>query len=259
MRFRANTFGWYYEFCPTCNKTNQTPGSQFQRNCFNNSSTHITKYKIEIEVEHEPNTVNFVFWDKECIPYVGMSSHALRQIMKKTNKDHPSIYTEHLDHLLKKFSFRVKYQPYYKRASVVRLTQDPEGFLTIPNNDESAKGKAILCLEDNNIVNTSQASLTIPNEDECTKAKAIIHNEEYNAMNKDKQVTNSKATPSAVRIPLSEISVASISHINNGTTEHSQPSRSKNALHNPPKVLDINKMGTNLHSSFSTIATKPGI
>ncbi|KAL5101975.1 hypothetical protein RYX36_006302, partial [Vicia faba] len=62
-----------------------------------------------------------------------------------------------------------------------------EGFLTIPNNDGSAKGKAILCLEDNNIVNTSQASLTIPNEDECTKAKAIIHNEEYNAMNKDKQ------------------------------------------------------------------------
>ncbi|CAI8600644.1 unnamed protein product [Vicia faba] len=155
VRFKANPFGWYYGLCQTCNKTNQSPGSPFQCNCSDNSSTPITKYKIEIEVEHESKTSNFVFWDKECIPYIGMSAHALRQVMKKTNKDHPLIYPEYLDHLLDKdFAFRAKYQPYYRQASIVRLTQDCKACLTITNKDESPKGKVVLFLEDNNVVNT---------------------------------------------------------------------------------------------------------
>ncbi|XP_058761709.1 uncharacterized protein LOC131635113 [Vicia villosa] len=110
MRFRANPFGWFYELCPTCNKTNSSPGNPFRCKCSDNNSVPITKYKIEIEVEHDSKTVNFVFWDKECIPFVGMSAHALRQLMKKTNEDHPLIYPEHLDHLLgKDFDFRAKY------------------------------------------------------------------------------------------------------------------------------------------------------
>ncbi|KAI5435868.1 hypothetical protein KIW84_022336 [Lathyrus oleraceus] len=45
----------------------------------------------------------------------------------QTNEDHPLIYPAHLDNLLDKhFAFHVKYQPYYKQASIVRLTQDPE-------------------------------------------------------------------------------------------------------------------------------------
>ncbi|KAL5076804.1 hypothetical protein RYX36_015788, partial [Vicia faba] len=42
VRFKANPFGWYYELCQTCNKTNQSPGSPFQCNCSDNSSTLIT-------------------------------------------------------------------------------------------------------------------------------------------------------------------------------------------------------------------------
>ncbi|KAL5064575.1 hypothetical protein RYX36_026312, partial [Vicia faba] len=42
FRFVANPFVWYYELCPTCNKTNQTPDSPFQCNCSEVSSAPIT-------------------------------------------------------------------------------------------------------------------------------------------------------------------------------------------------------------------------
>ncbi|KAI5387018.1 hypothetical protein KIW84_073244 [Lathyrus oleraceus] len=45
----------------------------------------------------------------------------------KTNEDHPLMYHAHLDNLLEKhFAFRVKFQPYYKQAFIMKLTQDPE-------------------------------------------------------------------------------------------------------------------------------------
>ncbi|XP_058734815.1 uncharacterized protein LOC131606617 [Vicia villosa] len=43
MRLRANPFGWFYELCPTCNKTNQSPGNPFRCNFSDNNSAPITK------------------------------------------------------------------------------------------------------------------------------------------------------------------------------------------------------------------------
>ncbi|KAI5403414.1 hypothetical protein KIW84_050840 [Lathyrus oleraceus] len=82
-RFKANCFDWYYEVFPTCNKTNKSPGESFQCDCSDNKPPPITKFKIEIEVEHDNKIGNFFFWDKECIPLICKSAHDLRQIMEK--------------------------------------------------------------------------------------------------------------------------------------------------------------------------------
>ncbi|CAL5187019.1 unnamed protein product [Lathyrus oleraceus] len=88
-RFKSSQFGWYYKQCPTCKRTNESPGVPFVCSCCKNKVAPITKYKIEIEVEHEGKISCFMFWDKECITYVGLSVHDLREFMKKTNEDHP--------------------------------------------------------------------------------------------------------------------------------------------------------------------------
>ncbi|CAK8534786.1 unnamed protein product [Lathyrus sativus] len=88
-RFKSSRCGWYYEQCPACNRTNKFPGQPFICTCCENTPPPLTKYKIEIEVENDCTTDCFVFWDKECIQYVGMAAHALREIMKKSNEDHP--------------------------------------------------------------------------------------------------------------------------------------------------------------------------
>lgn len=36
-----------------------------------------------MEVEHEVKIVFFGFGNKECITYVGLSAHSLREVMKK--------------------------------------------------------------------------------------------------------------------------------------------------------------------------------
>lgn len=50
---------------------------------FTSVHTFLTRYKIEIEVEYEGKIGCFVFWDKECIQYVGLYVHDLREVLKK--------------------------------------------------------------------------------------------------------------------------------------------------------------------------------
>lgn len=60
-----------------------------------------------------------------------------------TNEDHLLMYHAHLDNLLEKhFAFRVKFQPYYKQASIVKLTQDPE----VMRTTEDAITPTIVCI-----------------------------------------------------------------------------------------------------------------
>ncbi|XP_050891410.1 uncharacterized protein LOC127096924 isoform X2 [Lathyrus oleraceus] len=89
-RFKSSRFGWYYEQCPTCKRTNKSPGVPFVCSCYEDKIAPIPKYKIEIEVEHEGKIGCFVFWDKECITYVGLSAHDLRDVMKKQTSKVPN-------------------------------------------------------------------------------------------------------------------------------------------------------------------------
>ncbi|CAK8569209.1 unnamed protein product [Lathyrus sativus] len=76
---------------------------------------------LEVEVEYDNHVGCFVFWNKDCIPFVQMTATVLRQIMKKAGEDNPKIYSAHLDKLLnKELAFRIKYPSFFQQYSIVK-------------------------------------------------------------------------------------------------------------------------------------------
>ena len=113
---------------------------------------------MEIDVEYNREICTFMFWDKDCVPIIGMTASKLRAIMKEVTlrsfqtihkcgpfrkiefnfiqlqagEDHPQIYPTHLDALLKKaFAFRVKYSTNFAQCSIVQLNADEEVYKRI--------------------------------------------------------------------------------------------------------------------------------
>ncbi|XP_050875723.1 uncharacterized protein LOC127079384 [Lathyrus oleraceus] len=125
-RFKSSKFGWYFESCPNCKTSNKSHGNKFECVCGVKDVKLVTKYKIEIEVEFDNHVGCFVFWDKDCIPYINMTDRELRQLMEGAGEDNPTIYPIHLDKLLnKKLAFRIKYQSLYGQLSIVTILNEP--------------------------------------------------------------------------------------------------------------------------------------
>ncbi|CAL5197140.1 unnamed protein product [Lathyrus oleraceus] len=161
------------QHCPAYKRTNKSTGVPFICTYCENKFAPITKYKIEIEVEYEGKISCFVFWDKYCIQYVGLSAHDLREVMKKTNEDHPQIYPAHLDNLLgKEFSFRVKYQLDFKQSSIVKLTEDKQIIQIIKDamvQHEMVNSPIIKATE-------IDSNLDLPDKDSVTPTRVPISN-----------------------------------------------------------------------------------
>ncbi|XP_058774600.1 uncharacterized protein LOC131648886 [Vicia villosa] len=83
------------------------------------------RYKIEIEVTHVENSRNFLFWDRECELLLGLSASQLRHTMIKAGIHDPLEFPLALDQMLdRKMDFKIKWQPWWKNASVVMLLKN---------------------------------------------------------------------------------------------------------------------------------------
>ncbi|XP_045822082.1 uncharacterized protein LOC123914966 [Trifolium pratense] len=125
-KFNPNQFGWYYESCSKCTKSSRSMGENYTCSCGENVKVPIARYKVVIQVESEEHKADFVFWDSECHGIIGTTAEELREKMKKVGEDDPKIYPIDLDKLLNlEFAYKVKYQSYYRQASINQMTNDP--------------------------------------------------------------------------------------------------------------------------------------
>ncbi|XP_045802569.1 uncharacterized protein LOC123896193 [Trifolium pratense] len=125
-KFNPNQFGWYYESCSKCTKSSRSMGENYTCSCGENVKVPIARYKVVIQVESEGHKADFVFWDSECHSIIGTTAEELREKMKKVGEDDPKIYPIDLDKLLNlEFAYKVKYQSYYRQASINQMTNDP--------------------------------------------------------------------------------------------------------------------------------------
>ncbi|KAL5081689.1 hypothetical protein RYX36_010110 [Vicia faba] len=132
MRFKCSKFGWYYEVFPTFKKENKSSEEPFECCCVLTGLSPLTKYKIEIEVEYNKHVANVVLWDKDCIKFLKLAAQEFRNIMNKTGEDHHLVYPTHHDKLFEQeLTFHIKYNPYFKQCSIVKLSNDDEVISTI--------------------------------------------------------------------------------------------------------------------------------
>ncbi|WJX42963.1 hypothetical protein P8452_30133 [Trifolium repens] len=130
-KFNPNQFGWYYESCTKCTKSSRSLGENYTCSCGEEVKVPIARFKVVVQVEYQGSKADFIFWDNECQSIIGDTAEDIRQEMKKVGEDDPKIYPTHLDKLLNlECAFKVKYQPYYRQASINKLSSDS----TIINN-----------------------------------------------------------------------------------------------------------------------------
>lgn len=124
-KFNPNQFGWYYESCTKCTKSSRSMGAEYTCSCGEEVKAPIARFKVVVQVEFEGHKADFVFWDNECQAIIGKTAEDLRETMKKVGEDDPKIYPVHLDKLLGlEFVFKVKYQSYYRQASINKMSGD---------------------------------------------------------------------------------------------------------------------------------------
>ncbi|KAK2449944.1 hypothetical protein QL285_009092 [Trifolium repens] len=130
-KFNPNQFGWYYESCTKFTKSSRGQSDNYVCSCGEVVKSPLARFKVVAQVEQDGHKADFVFWDNECQTILGRTAEDIRETMKKVGEDDPKIYPTYLDDILnKEFAFKVKYQPYYRQASINQLSSES----TIINN-----------------------------------------------------------------------------------------------------------------------------
>ncbi|CAH9111546.1 unnamed protein product [Cuscuta europaea] len=124
-KFVVGKSGWSYEACSGCTKKAEPHIKSFTCKCgkFNDKTT--LRYRLEVMVYNNEDCTKFVLWDQECIQIIGRTANELKNEMLQQGEDDPLSYPEALDELLgRTMAFRVKMQPTYNAASVLKVSED---------------------------------------------------------------------------------------------------------------------------------------
>ncbi|WJX34065.1 hypothetical protein P8452_22213 [Trifolium repens] len=81
--FNPTQFGWYYESCSKCTKSSRGQVDNYTCSCGEQVKSAIARFKVVVQVEHQGNKADFIFWDNECQTIVGQTAEEIREIMKK--------------------------------------------------------------------------------------------------------------------------------------------------------------------------------
>ncbi|XP_058773325.1 uncharacterized protein LOC131647452 [Vicia villosa] len=118
----ASPYDWYYRGCHACSYIARGDKPPFECEAGHFTEAEIFRYKIEIEVTHVGNSCNFLFWDRKCELLLELSASQLRHTMIKVGIHDPLEFPLALDQMLdRKMAFKIKWQPWWKNASVVML------------------------------------------------------------------------------------------------------------------------------------------
>ncbi|KAI5388534.1 hypothetical protein KIW84_074284 [Lathyrus oleraceus] len=108
----ASQFGWYYQACHQCPKAARGDITPFLCETGHFTESEMFRYKIKIEVYHAGKCCKFVFWDKECSQFLGVSAIQKRDTMIEDGIDDPLEFPLALDVFLGlEIAFKVKWHP----------------------------------------------------------------------------------------------------------------------------------------------------
>ncbi|KAK2355809.1 hypothetical protein QL285_093188 [Trifolium repens] len=165
-KFNPNQFGWYYESCTKCTKSSRGQPDNYVCSCGEVVKSPLARFKVVAQVEQDGHRADFVFWDNECQTILGRTAQDIRETMKKVGEDDPKIYPTYLDDILnKEFAFKVKYQPYYRQASINQLSSESTIIDNIKTHIAPSKASATIS---NSAIPTSTA------EDSNTRNSDVI-------------------------------------------------------------------------------------
>ncbi|GAU40513.1 hypothetical protein TSUD_92850 [Trifolium subterraneum] len=100
----------------------ETKGAQPPYKCSEEHETtnHVQRYRIDVQVCDGDTNTRFVFWDNSCIDLLGVTASDLQKTVLKDGVTNHLEYPETIDEMMgRTFAFHVKWQKQWKHGSVL--------------------------------------------------------------------------------------------------------------------------------------------
>ncbi|CAH9075812.1 unnamed protein product [Cuscuta epithymum] len=124
-KFVVGKSGWSYEACSACTKKAEPHINSFTCKCGKCNEKTTLRYRLEVMVYNNKDSTRCVLWDQECVQIIGRTASELKNELLEEGEDDPLAYPEALDELLgRTMAFRLKMQPTYNAASVLKVSED---------------------------------------------------------------------------------------------------------------------------------------
>ncbi|RZC18636.1 hypothetical protein D0Y65_005741, partial [Glycine soja] len=118
--------------CPNCTTTfDPSKGGSAFRSCQNSVTDTVSRYKLNVRMEHNGDKGNFLFWGATCIKLFGKTAAECRDELIAVGDD-IKVFPTCVDEILSKtWAVRFKFRSQLRQSSVLDVSAEPHHIQTL--------------------------------------------------------------------------------------------------------------------------------